>query len=346
MKKLLFLAVLLAAALYFLPAPLIKSAIQSGTGSAFGTNVSVAAVEVDLPNSRFNVEGYSVDNPPGFDSRHFIRLDEGYAVLNAGSLFDDVIEVPEINVTGMNLYLEQKGTRTNFKEMLSEMAKRTAGQSATNAGNQPQDTDLPLPDLNGKRFIVRNLHIGEGRVHIKTPRGTTESNPLPTITLTDIGSASGGVTLAELSTVATRALVDSATGSARFQPPKTEQNPGIQHEADDLMGQLKAATASAWKKASAYWDPIGAKLQSKLDGWEARYAPELKQITRDAIESGKQSLEGTPSPLPAPDKMPPPGYAPPPIPGQMPPPGYAPPPNAGHSYPQAPTQPYPNPYGR
>jgi hypothetical protein len=292
MKKLLILAVVLLAAAYFLSAPLLKWGIESGTKRAFGTDTKVDSVVVDWPNERMDVNGFAVNNPIGFDYDHFMALDKGYAVVNLKSLADDAVEVREISVSGMHLYLENTGSRVNFQEILAEMAKRSARQDTAGAGSSSAESgeaalEIPLPDLAATRYIVRNLHIGEGKVHVKTAMGEAKSKPLPAFTLTDVGADSGGVTLAELSNVVTRAMVDSASSTAGFEGAPIS----VSDQADSLLNQLKSVAASVWEKASSYWDPIGLALQKKLNAWSSRFDRQLEQIKEQTVELGEQVIE-------------------------------------------------------
>lgn len=306
MKKFIFFVLLLlAAGLYFLPAPLLKYGIETGTKQAFGTDTSVKAMKVDLLAERMDIDGFAVDNPIGYDIERFMQLESGHALVSLESLIEDTVDVREISVTGMNLYLEQKGSRANFKEILEEMAKRNLGRQATAVGHAA-DSDqgllskLHLPDLHSTRFVVRQLHIGEGKVHIKTAAGEAKSKPLPAITLTDVGADSGGVTLAELSNIVTRAMVDSATGVARFDSMSTR----MAEQTDSLMQKLNASAGSAWRKTNDYWDPIGEKMQDKFQSWGDSLGNKYDDLKEQTVETGNSLLGRNASEEPAPQTMP------------------------------------------
>lgn len=180
---------------------LVKTAIEKGAEVALGVETSVDAVRPGLITGRLAVSGLTVSNPGGFESPHFLDLRQGRLAVGLASLRTRTVEVSEIRLDGVDLYLERRpGAGTNYAAILDRVGgKRSRGGAE---------------DRGGRSFVVRQLSIHEVTARLRLApelgRLTSLDVSIPEIRLRNLGAEGRrGVGMAELTTIVVRAILEA-----------------------------------------------------------------------------------------------------------------------------------------
>ncbi|MHC4947921.1 MAG: hypothetical protein ACYTG1_06630 [Planctomycetota bacterium] len=195
------LVVIAAVAAMFLVDRLARGAVETGATYALGVPTKLGSADVKVLAGEFEMGALNVSNPDGFDSPHFLRLDNGGVAVSLGSLREDVVELPHLTLAGLDMHLQRGGSGANYQVILGNLKRFESGDPAGDAG-----------DKDGKRFVIRKVEIRDVNVHVDlAPVGgdlTKIDVPIEVIELTDVGSGTGGgVLLTELSGVLVKALL-------------------------------------------------------------------------------------------------------------------------------------------
>jgi len=170
-----------------------KAAIVHGSTYALGVQTTLASADIGIFSGEFGLKGLIVANPEGFESDHFLQLDEGFLAVSLGSLRQDTVEVPTLALTGIDINLEKRGGKANYK-IITDNLKRFESDDTADDGAQ---AGAGKP---GKKFVVREIIIRDVNVTVDlVPVGgalTRLELPIEEIRMTDIGSDS--MTTAEL----------------------------------------------------------------------------------------------------------------------------------------------------
>jgi hypothetical protein len=204
------LAAVLVIALIFLVDGMARAAVEKSATQALGVPTSVAQVDIGLLSSSCEIERLVVNNPPGFRADHFLAVGRIHTALSLGSLLEDTIELPVLEIEQADMHLEQRGTNSNYAVILDN-AKKGGKES----GDEP-----------GKKFVIRKLSIRDVSVHVSARLpGVRELGKaditIPALTLEDVGTgAEKGVVLSELAVIVVRAILDEVAkrGGAGIPP--------------------------------------------------------------------------------------------------------------------------------
>ncbi len=170
-----------------------KAAIERGSTYALGVQTTLASADIGILSGEFAMSGLDVANPEGFESDHFLRLDEGFLAVSLGSLRQDIVEVPTLALTGIDVNLEKRGGKANYK-IITDNLKRF---ESADAGDGDGQADAVKP---GKKFVVHEIIIRDVNVTVDlVPAGgamTRLEVPIEEVRMTNVGSES--MTTAEL----------------------------------------------------------------------------------------------------------------------------------------------------
>lgn len=191
---------------------LARKGIESGGSYALGVPTTVQDVSLRPLRGELSVGGLKVANPAGFSSPHFLNLTDADLAVTLNSLRSEVIDVPTLSLSGVDVHLERKGGDANYKAILENLKKLRSGQPSS-GGTQ-------------KRLVIRNLEITDIRVHVDMLGGsgvvgqvvgaaTKLDVPIQKIQLTDVGRTGTGVkgtgvTVEELTSIIVQAVLAAA----------------------------------------------------------------------------------------------------------------------------------------
>lgn len=245
MKKLLvrgiaalvLLALLAAGTFVIFLDPIVRTTIEKGGTAATGVETKLDSADVGLTGSRFDLEGLSIANPPGF-SPHFLQLKGAHASWDSGSLFSEKLEIRSIVVEGLELHLERTDKGTNWSPILANLEKLSGPNKDAPAEPSGKKRSIQIDKLEirgAKAFLdVQGLPVISG----------SKSVELPPIVIENLKSDGSAI---EITAVVVRAVIGAVVEQA------AKSGGGI--FPDDVLGGLKK-DVSAWR----------GKLDAELKG--------------------------------------------------------------------------------
>lgn len=190
---------------------LARATVESAIGRAVGTEATLEGMDLGLFSGEATLEGLRVANPDGFESPDVLSLRNGRVAVEPLSLLADTVDVRRLTLEGMELTLEQRGTRSNLTPILASVREATAGRA-------PEDET---------RYRVREMVIRDvtGRVRLGTGSGpgADATVEIPEIRLEDVGTGRGGsVALSELAALTVQAVVRAVARRSGGLPSSLE----------------------------------------------------------------------------------------------------------------------------
>ncbi len=160
-----------------------RSAMESSLTEAFGTESSVESVDVGVFSGEVTAEGIVVANPEGgWESPRFAALARLRVTAGLFDLLGDPVTVRRVELEGLELHLERRGTSANFVPVLGTVNERRAAA-----------------DPDRKRYLVEELVVRNTVARVRLQGGGREETvEVPEIRLTDVGSGQGGRALGQI----------------------------------------------------------------------------------------------------------------------------------------------------
>lgn len=202
---------------------LAAKGVEAGGSYALGVPTSLRGADVGVFEGTVQLEGLQVDNPEGFKADRFLTLGDGGLAVSLKTLREDVVQVPSLALTDIDVYLERGGEgKANYQVIIDNLKR-------FESGDKPPPKDEP-----GKRFVIGRVEIKDVTAHVSMlPAGlaelTTVDVVVPQIVLTDVG-ADKPLKLGELMNVITQAVLATIAANGGGVLPADF--------AADLQGQL------------------------------------------------------------------------------------------------------------
>lgn len=166
--------VLIVVAAYLFIDSIAKKGIESGVSSATRVQTRLGTAHVGVFSGELALNDLEIANPPDFDSQYFLALKEGNMALTLRSLLGDHIVIPQLHLEGLDLMLESKEGRANYKIIMENLKK------------------LRDPDRRSAKrrtFVIREVIVQDVTVHTQV-LGQVLKFKIPDQRLTDVGSNS------------------------------------------------------------------------------------------------------------------------------------------------------------
>ncbi|MHC4954303.1 MAG: hypothetical protein ACYTGZ_10465 [Planctomycetota bacterium] len=171
-----------------------KRAIEVHGSDALGVTVEVDSIRIGVLRGNAQLTTLKVANPPGCQRDKLFTLGTGEIDVTIGSLMEDTIVIPRIELDSLDVNLEpvQKG-KYNSEVILENVAK-----SLESVDERKDDTEK---HVRVEYLVIRNI-----RVHYKTKMWVAVPVLIDKIEMRDIGTKDGGVNMEELSSIITAGI--------------------------------------------------------------------------------------------------------------------------------------------
>ncbi len=210
---LLVLIVAAGAAVAFYLDAIAKGAIERGATYALGVRTTLDDADLRPLSGRLSIGGLKVDNPEGFKGDHFMRLEQGAVAVRLGSLRQEIVDLPHLRLSGLDLNLERVKKEANYDVILGNLKKL---QSA-----EKEPSDEPVEKKPGKKFVIQEVTISDIHVGIDLVpvlgAPTRLDVPIEEIRLENVGSE-GGVAMDQLTGIVTQAIFAALMNKAGSLP--------------------------------------------------------------------------------------------------------------------------------
>jgi hypothetical protein len=234
--------VLLVAGVWLLGGRAARAAVERAGTQALGVETRLASLDLGILSGKLGLEELSVANPAGFGTPHFLTLGEGRLEVSLGTLTSNRIEVPLLELSGLELSLEKRTGRTNYGAILDHL------QRMSSAG---ADAKEPAEKGTGKSFLLREVVLRDVHAHVDLlPEGgelTVVDVSLPELRLHDIGE--GGAPLASIVGEIVQALLAAVVEAGAGRIP------------DAVLGELEAGLAQISQGARELGERAGQVLE-------------------------------------------------------------------------------------
>jgi hypothetical protein len=193
--------------------------VEAGGTYALGVETELTSADVGVFDGTVDLTGLRVANPGGYKAAQFLTMADGGVAVSMGSLRGDVVEVPTLTLSDIDVYLERADGKANYQVIIDNLKRFESG-------------DAPPPEKEpGKRFVIRRIEINDVAAHVSLlPLGgemATAEVVVPQIVLTDVG-ADEPLKLGEVVKVVTQAVLATIAANAGGTLPA------------DLAGELQS----------------------------------------------------------------------------------------------------------
>ncbi len=266
---------------------LARLGVEHGATYALGVPTRLGQMGIGLFSGRVSMNDLLVSNPEGYRTPHFLKMNEGGVAVSLGSLTKDTVELPELNLRGLNMHLERRQGTANYKTILENLEKLS-----------PSEQSPAEPQGPSKEFVIRKVSIEDVTVSVQLASIGGDLTNMPVtiekIELVDVGSkGAGGVQISELASIVTKAILTAVVQKAGNVLPagmSDELSAGL-----GKLGNIGGATARVIGDVTAIVG--GEKLQfadegrKLLEGTGER-ATEKVDEAREKLREGVGGLFG------------------------------------------------------
>jgi hypothetical protein len=207
---LVLLVVAVGAVFYFKDAAVKRGVITGGDLVLGQGSTELSSANLGVFGGTLTLSGLKLDNPDEFKQPHFFILDGTDVAVSLGSLLDDTVVVPTVNLDGLHVTAETSLEKGLPKLNLIKI-KKTVDQ-AVGAGDTKPEPDQPAAD--GKKFVIEKVNVTNMKVTgaLTMPGGTSVPVDIkvPDFTLTDIGKKDNGVVMKEVIAIVLEAVLIKA----------------------------------------------------------------------------------------------------------------------------------------
>ncbi len=159
----LVVAVLIAAVvLWFSIDGIIRSKVQSTATTAVGQTVTLGGVDLSPFAGKLAMNNLVIANPHGFSDPSFLKMGACKIHMETMSLLSSTVQVPTIQITGSQVYIQQDGLNNNLAAILKTIRKNTAASAAPAPAPtaKPQATPPTTAPQASAKSRGKALHVG------------------------------------------------------------------------------------------------------------------------------------------------------------------------------------------
>ncbi|MGC6425317.1 MAG: hypothetical protein ACON4O_10080 [Lentimonas sp.] len=206
MVKKILLAVIAAAAVYFLGSAALSKGIKHGVETVgpkvTRTPVTLADVNISALSGKGTLKRLNVSNPEGYKSESIFALGQIEIEIDTRTVFSNKIIVDSIHIRQPKISYEKKLNSSNIKELLDNVEAFIGHSSDALA-----EETLATKSKAQKQVIIKKLIIEDGSIYVAA-LGIGHEIPLPRIEMNNLGK-SGNTSFADVINVVLSRVLSS-----------------------------------------------------------------------------------------------------------------------------------------
>ena len=252
--------------------PIVKTAASVGGPKALGVSVSVEDVKLSPLAGSLVISQVKVGNPQGYSDKDAFAVEKIEIGLDIKSLMSDTILVKKIQIDAPAILFERKDGKSNFDAMLANVKKSSEEEKAkTEKEKKP-----------GKKVVIEEFSLNNAKVAYASglTLGQAVTLPLPSLTLRDIGKASGGATFVEALTEILNAMLGGLTNIVT----------GVTGAAGDVLKGVGDVAGDVAKGAGGALKDAGSAAGDALKGVGGA-AGDAAKASKEAVKDAADSLK-------------------------------------------------------
>lgn len=137
---------------------LAKTGIEQGGRYAMGVDTTVDDVSVSLLKGQMTIDGLEIGNPEGYKTPHLMKSGHWELSVRFASLMTDTVEMPRLELDGLDLNIEQKLGKSNIKEVMDNMKRLR---------KEKEKEEKP-----GKKLRIETVRIRNVTAHVQVLPGS------------------------------------------------------------------------------------------------------------------------------------------------------------------------------
>ncbi len=192
--------------LQFFLGGIVKSGVNNFGPRITQTPVLLESASLSPLSGAGTLTGLSVANPEGWSRANAFRLGKVHIDMEPFSVLKDHIVINELIIDQPEFLYETRVVSSNIGDLLKNIEQSMGGG---------KDAEPKTKDGKPIKMVIKKLSLREGKVSLGMG-GTAMTLPMPPINLTDLGTAEGGITPAQVAFAVMRS-VTSAIVSASAQ---------------------------------------------------------------------------------------------------------------------------------
>jgi len=208
----------------------IKTAVETIGPEMTQSSVTLSSVDLSLTTAKGSFSGLRVANPKGFSAENAFTLGEISFAMDAESLATDTIIIESLRIVAPEITMERADGQSNLDRIQANIASYLGTGSDSDGEEQ-----------SGKKFIIRDLRITDGKVSYAILGGKGLDLALPDLHLTDIGQSgdSDGASAAEAAAEIINAIVGAAGKAVSQSGAVKDLGRSLEDQVKEKAGALK-----------------------------------------------------------------------------------------------------------
>ena len=175
----LILAAVVAIAIDIFVDRAFKTGIEVAATKALNVRVSVGKIDLSIMAGKLGISNLLINNPPGYQYDKLLELKDAQIEVDVKSLLGERVNIREIKLDGVNIFLEQRGVSgNNLQDVIKTVSDGRKAEGKSEKG--------------GRKLHVDNLEISNVTVKAKLlpvpGKADTITLKLDPIVMTDLGS--------------------------------------------------------------------------------------------------------------------------------------------------------------
>lgn len=166
--------------LYFLRNALVRMGVERGGHYATQQETSLGLADLALFNGKLdlskldiaNIKKNASDNT--YQQPNILTMNSCNVVVQPKSLFTDTVVVDSIKIDGLELTLEQNGSRNNLNDLMDILKQQTPASGANTNTSPGKQLKINALDLTGIKVHIRakplpDMDLDLGDIHMEDP---------------------------------------------------------------------------------------------------------------------------------------------------------------------------------
>ena len=197
---LLVLALLALGGLWWRLDAIAQEMIESSASERLGVQTEVGSLLLRPFSGILSLGALRIANPPGYDG-DFLSADHVRGELDVSTLRNEVIEVREVTLSGVDVTLEERSNGTNYDAIVANLEARPK----------------PAAAESGPSVRIHDLFVRDITAHVKLGLAPALSLQIPEIQLHELGGADGA-SAGEITAVVVREILVTVATRAPGMP--------------------------------------------------------------------------------------------------------------------------------
>ena len=184
---------------------IVKAGVNKFGPTITQTKVVLDGASISPLSGDGTLTGLAVGNPQGWSEANAFRLGKVHINLEPFSVFKDHIVINELTIEKPEFLYETKIVASNIGDLLKNIEKSIGGKEA----------EAKTKDGKPIKMVVKKLVLKDGKVTIGVGgAGGVVTMPMPPLNMTDIGTAEGGITPAQVAFAVMRSVTTSVVSAS------------------------------------------------------------------------------------------------------------------------------------